>query len=51
MNHQYLNHHWNIKAKTQTKSSARSAEFRIEEHHEERVGTNNLSLYPLFLEP
>ena len=42
INCQYPNHHWYIKAKTQTGSNARSAEFRIEEHHEERVGTNEI---------
>ena len=42
INHQYLNHHWNIKAKTQTRSNARSTEFRFGEHHEERVGTNKI---------
>ena len=51
INHQYPNHHWNIRTKTQTRSNARSTEFRFGEHHEERVGTNNLSLYPLFLKP
>ena len=40
INCQYPNHHRNIRAKTQTRSNARSAEFRFEEHHEERVGTN-----------
>ena len=40
INCQYPNHHWNIRAKTQTGPNARLAEFRIEEHHEERVGTN-----------
>ena len=49
--YQHLNHYWNVKAKTQTRSNARSTEFRFGEHHEERVGTNNLSLYPLFLKP
>ena len=39
INCQYLNHHRYIRAKTQTRSNARSAEFRFEEHHEERVGT------------
>ena len=48
---QYPNHRWYIKARTQPRSNARSTEFRFEEHHEERVGTNNLSLYPLFLKP
>ena len=42
INCQHSNHHRNIIAKTQTKSNARSAEFRIEEHHEERVGTNTI---------
>ena len=42
INYQYPNHHWNIRAKTQTRSNARLAEFRIEEHHEERVGTNKI---------
>ena len=51
INYHYLNRHRNIRAKTQTRSNARSVEFRFEEHHEERVGTNNLSLYPLFLKP
>ena len=51
INCQHPNHHWNIRTKTQTKSNARSTEFRLEEHHEERVGTNNSSLYPLFLKP
>ena len=51
INHQYLNHHWNIRTKTRTRSNVRSTEFRFKEHHEERVGTNNLSLYPLFLKP
>ena len=51
INHQYPNHHWNIRTKTQTRSNARSTELRFEEHHEERVGTNTLSLYPLFLKP
>ena len=42
INCQYLNRHWNIRAKTQTRSNARLAEFRFEEHHEERVGTNKI---------
>ena len=31
INYQYPNHHRNIRAKTQTRSDARLAEFRIEE--------------------
>ena len=42
INCQYLNHHQNIRTKTQTRSNARSTEFRFEEHHEERVGTNKI---------
>ena len=37
---QHPNHHGNIRTKTRTRSNARSTEFRFEEHHEERVGTN-----------
>ena len=40
INCQHPNHHRNIKARIQTRSNARSTEFRIEGHHEERVGTN-----------
>ena len=39
---QYPNHHWYIKAKTQTRSNVRSTEFRFGERHEERVGTNKI---------
>ena len=42
INCQYPNHHWNIRAKTQIRSNARSTEFRFGEHHEERVGTNKI---------
>ena len=49
--YQHPNHHRKIRAKTQTRSNVWSTEFRFGEHHEERVGTNNLSLYPLFLKP
>ena len=42
INCQYPNHHWYITVKIQTRSNARLAEFRIEEHHEERVGTNKI---------
>ena len=40
INCQYPNHHWYIRVKTQTGSNTWLAEFRIEEHHKERVGTN-----------
>ena len=42
INCQYPNHHRNVRAKTQTRSNARLAEFRIEENQEERVGTNKI---------
>ena len=47
INCQYPDHHWYIKAKTQTRSNVRSAEFRFEEHHEERVVTNILWAFTL----
>ena len=42
INYQYPNHRRYIRAKTQTRSNARLAEVKIEEHHEEWVGTNKI---------
>ena len=41
-NVQFLNHHQVSEQRLKRDLNARLAEFRIEEHHEERVGTNIL---------
>ena len=47
-----VNHHQKRCSRLIWSSNAQLTEFRIEEHHEEQVGTNILlSLYPLFLKP